>query len=553
MELAVAAPRPDAPLDQLDRSCVSSALQAYVRNDTHLRHRAVPVSEAIITSMRPVRGGDVTHTFFAGGKGCVGSGTANAVMLLYGLDLICKDQSLHLLTNQIERARQDSFPLFFDVDLRAVRMQRQVAALHSAFFALVVREVRRFFPTAASPSLLCVVCARPPLAHSGGCKYGYHLHFPHLRVDQRRALYVREAVVAAFRRTYGERVESGENSWGDVFDVTVYKGSRGLRNIGSYKMKRADRSTTNELHGRAWTQCDDSGNPVTYWPTAAVGADGTDRDLQAVIDEVFPVSAETGVRGPAALYHRRELREQIDSASLLSYLHGLMRLLNLTRVRVDGPLTAGFELYPGAPAPNKLGSRLSCSTQHANAAPRPRGAATYTQVTRDLSRSHELVQRHLRGVTDGSGRPFWPNIEVAQLFVRRGGRCRGPAQQQMLVAVRGEGSNFCLNLRSREHGRCRGRDHSSNRIYFWLGSAAPYLSQRCHSPHEPHARHFATAAQPAMCCTRFRSDAVAPAPLHGAEPSAELLQLLYDLVHFDGAPRRTEAKRKRSEDLTEFL
>lgn len=543
----------DASLDKLSTESVRGALQAYTADDSHYsRTRTVPLSEVLITSKMTNDKDKISHTFFAGGKGCVQRAQIQELRHLYTLDILCKDSNVSYMANQIERAIATSFPLFFDIDLLVVQQVDDAAALHRAYCVRVTQVVKRFFPSLEldCDTMLCIVCDRPPIVTSeSSVKYGYHLHFPHIRVSVEQALFIREAVVASFREYYRERnVEAGENSWCDVFDVSVFKGSRGLRSIGSFKLKRAAPCNgTKEMHGRTFMQLDGAGRPITYWPTMALRGGVTDETWQRQIDRVFPTRADGTHREPATMLHRADMRRRIDDSDLHEYLRDAMLLVAMTAVRAYGTLTPGFEVYVGAPRPgtfliDKAGAAGSAATMRKLAAKGKRPPGSARDRLLDHGPIHVAVQDYLRRLTDGDGQPIWPLIQVSQLYCRINPKRQ---QQQLLITVEGEGRNYCLNLTD---GKKRGADHSSNRIYFWMANVPPFISQRCHSAKPPRAGHTWAACK----CANFRS--CEHGLVHGCRPPRDVLQLLNDMVHFDTAqPATKRIKHEIRNDVQKLL
>ncbi len=558
----VACPAPTAPLDELDDGMMMSAVRAYVESDAHYGS-TMPLSEKLVRSKKVEDAKNISHTFFAGGKGSVEQRHINAAALMYSIDILCCDQRVNMMANQIEVARAECFPLFFDVDLRATTAQHSVPELHTDYCRRVAAEVARFYPGLPrdSPQTLCIVNTRPPLTEPGGAiKYGLHLHFPHILVDTNAALHIREAVVSSFRMHYGERDGEAENPWNDVFDASVFAGSRGLRSIGSYKMKRATAGTTHEVHGREWTQKDESNNPVTYWPGLALRASGaTDGEWQQRIDRCF-AQTERG-RGPARLLMRMDLRAAEGDATLRLFLLDMMLLQNVSRVRTYGEVTPGFTVYDGAPRPSAQLRRTTESGRaagpatllRARAVAPPPGITRNRQITDDavVRDARPAIESHIRQLTDGAGSAIWPQIQVADIFVPRSTR----HGKILTVSVRGHNSSTCINLRSRGCPLRRGNDHTNNHIFFDLFSGPPYIAQRCHSDKVPRrGRNF--TQQGTMCnCRRFSSADIVPPYVHGVRFPQQLLDAIAPLAaYFDGMTGGMPKKRKASDkDVDSFF
>ena len=520
---------------KLDLETTLRTMHEYIRADTE-GHQ--PVSERLIIGN--ASGSELSHTFFAGGKGSVALSDCPGIQRKYAIDLLVFQSNVShrsALNHVVERYIPTAFPLFVDIDLKVVREVRDIEAAHRGYFDIVRREVRRFFPSAPAGTVAAIVCGRPMVVKDGREVYGYHVHFPRLFVDWERALTVREAIVAALVREYGERdLGRGENAWNDVVDPCVYspKG-HGLRAIGSFKLKKCGVNDKAAICRKRHIQHDPSGKPATYWPMLALDDDGhADAALQAVIDRTFPEAG--GVRGPARQFAPGELRQAATDSAAVSYVRRVMELVQLTSVRVKCEPTPGFVLYEGAPKRVRLPRREDESPEdHAMREikrqkvvchkPVPCRRGRQVAVTKDREALFGLVQAYLRGLRRSDGTAIWPRVVVADIF-RSDSKRPATLGVSLLVAVIGEGANFCMNLTSKHSARKRGRDHNSNRIYFLVSSKPPFVQQRCHSANPPGNGRFAAPGEAPICCKDFSSSNADC--ILASRPSAALVRAIED-------------------------
>lgn len=529
---------PTCPECPPDYETTLHAMREYINFDTDDQQ---PISEKLIRGR--MAGSGHSHTFFAGGKGKIEIDACPSIQRKYAIDLLVYEDKVtqrSALNNMIEFYVPSAFPFFVDIDWKTNREIDDIEALHLEYFKLVHQEACRFFPSADSKTTGMIVCGRPMVIckDTGKETYGYHLHFPRLIVNWEQALTIREAMVAALVRTYYERdVAAGEEPWNQVLDPCVYhRNGHGLRLIGSFKMKTCKIHDKGAVCRKQRYQVDTAGQPVTYWPMLACDGDGTINEaLQRVIDQTFPVVH--GQRGPARLFSPKELRviaQDKNAADAVAYVQRVMELVSLTSVRMLCEITPGFVVYDGAPRRVRLPRReretedKHCTREtkrHKITGHRTVLSVRTAQqpVTRGREELVRLVQQHLRSLCKGNGVPIWPRLVVSEIF-------RGSVRQSkslgtnLLVAVVGEGANFCMNLASKSSSRVRGRDHNSNRIYFIVSSKPPYVQQRCHSANPASNGRFAAPGKPPIQCTAFTS--ACTGCIHGCRPVAALISAI---------------------------
>lgn len=505
------------------------AVAAYATED--VRVTQIPVSERKMTSseFRPLKTGDCTHTFFAGGRAAVPFSHIERFMDYYAIDLVVQssDNQRRLLNHLVERLQTSGFPLFVDFDLKCTVPIEDVEGLHRDYWRLVQQQVRRFYPHWGSEvDGTMIVCERVPLYSQGVTKYGAHLHFPYITVNSEQAFTIRESIIAAFRNYYQERVEP-ENEWCDVFDGSIY-GNGGMRPIGSYKLTKCAAGDEGEVGNRKrHTQLDSEGRPVTYWPALAINSEGEPHpELQQLIDRAFP--SVDGRRSPAQTFGLARLHQaaKVEDGELLEMVRSVLALVRLTQVRVAREPSKDYCVYDGAPRPHSR-VRRNPSTG--------RTEMTYTCSSKQIERSGqhhpvtfrrtellERVEGYLRRLARADGSPIWPRIQVADVRLSISTH-RKVTTASLLVIVRGEGSHYCLNRAGRNPMK-RGGDHSSNHIFFFLSHEPPYIHQRCHNKCSTLDCRYSSPVCPAMYCRHFDSGSVGCVYL--TRPSPELLDLI---------------------------
>lgn len=475
-----------------------------------------PLSEAMLKSANSSDVGGVTdlsHTFFNGGKAKADPDTCDRAARMYAVDIVRADT--HEKVTTIERYNPEKFPLFIDVDLKTfARADEAAASGHAAYWDVVLTQIRRFYPNRdpSDPCFRLIICSRrPEMEPGGGIKFGYHLHFPDLFVDVNRALYIRESIVTAMRAQFGERTAEG-SSWDSVFDGTVY-GNKGLRPFGSYK----------------------KGGSVAYWPSLALlGTCEPDTERQALIDRVVGRMPDGG-HGPRqqfAIEQLEAIKDDIDAVDRVvgkiktaepdsesarqhveaikddnaevRYIGDLILLVELTRLRVSGALTTGWEPWSGAPAPS---FRRTSNHRIVSSLEDPR-SKSYENVVHLREEAMQVITELIRSAmppcfSNAPKRPIWPSIEVRDLHYKRT-KTKKTSDAHVVVSVRGAGSSKCLNLHARNDPTQRGGDHSSNHIYFILRPGRNPLRQCCYSTNG-YDRRYCHCTEP-VTCKEFRSE-----------------------------------------------
>lgn len=514
----------DVRRDCIDTDAVSHAVIEYLQaSESRPDNPSQSLSQHFIT--KKLSASDHTHLFFGGGKGTVPDGLLTAATLLYTVDLV--NATTSQAVRQIECFRNcEVFPMFFDMDLKVDTLPEDVEDLHMEYFRHVVSAVRRFYPSLASDAreLDAIVCSRPRLRTDEGFKFGYHIHFPNLVVGKDAAMQMRESVLALFHREYYERgVGTNENSWYDVFDLSVYI-NNALRTIGSFKVDGRSRKPT---------QLDDHNNAATYWPSVALKGDGTAHEsLQSDIDKTFTAS---GCGRTIKVYSYQLLRERADDPEVIDHVRRIASFVNMCRVRVckEVQVTPGYTVYEGAPRPGSLKQKgdlrqlaMEQAKQERRGQLKPTDARGYELLPEgsETMALRDAVQGHLRQLVSGDGAPIWPVIEVDKIMRPGPSGKRKRVSDSLLVTVRGEGSSFCLNLQNRRDATRAGSDHGSNRIYFWVSSSYPFVTQRCHCDCNTVRYRYAGLGGAIKCCNFSSSSA--GRVVYNTKPSEHLATMM---------------------------
>jgi hypothetical protein len=239
--------------------------------------------------------GQTTHLLMDGsGKLCVPDSQAGLFLNIYFAAAIVKGEPLSV----VER-KSPIFRLFFDLDIRVAEGVDHTAIIRRLSVSIWRFVSRDFFilestgtsiessesSTSASARDRMIVCTAPLKVESPGVvKAGCHLIFPNIFVNSPIALKCRAALLEAIESMYTSipcstsaqsvtqcRCDSDDdepidtpgcpvNSWSDVVDDSVYRGS-GLRMVWSHKGRHEARVYTpvfemESVHGWTDIQCD---------------------------------------------------------------------------------------------------------------------------------------------------------------------------------------------------------------------------------------------------------------------------------------------------------
>ena len=424
------------------------------------------------------------------------------LMGMYAIDLLRKGVNKKL--SMVERYKPSSFPFFVDLDFKSSVSTINQHENHHLAIKELQNALVKFFPSMdkTDERLAMICCSRvelietkesPPNAEGVKQKisqktHGYHLHWPNIVVTCERALIIRESMINQLHKaTEACRLSRRlpcENSWEDAFDKSVYN-KGGLRSIGSFKFSR------NPLNNEINISQKVDGYNVTYWPAYAL--DGLGKPFpkyNQIIDRTIIRNDKPKPKDELTVSDIQHMSD-MDTALIKScgdqnqkfqLAHDMISLCRLTRVRTNDALTDGFDIPVGAPRPgmkvtdggysiNDVGQgQISMSHYIPVSHNRELCIAECTKMIRSAGYFDNRTCRMI---------PWWPEISVSDVSYRKPTK-KYPKVKSLAVAVKGNGSSFCLNLKSRSQRGGRGADHRSNHIWFIISNEAPYLQQRCH-------------------------------------------------------------------------
>jgi hypothetical protein len=347
--------------------------------------------------------------------------------------------------------RTPVFRFYMDLDFK---QPAPLAPRNMEVAAFVIcRTIRRFWPQRAEgdPFFRCIVSTttyKNEKGHSEGApsgqppalpkiKSGVHLIWPDILLNDTMALNMRETVIADLQDTFGPRSEPTMNSWSDVVDLSVYKGS-GLRMIGSCKTEPCGLCRRKGV--------DDAGAPCT-----ACGGNRT-------VDSGRPYMPLLVLDGSG----RR------DKAAEEAYRKSFYKVVLDTKIRTalsEAPDT-GFCIPEGAPLyADGLLKRGKGGGGGGGGGGVAASASSACKTKLDAASSEvSMVQTFLRSFM-GGGKPY------AQIVVHN--VLANAKRNKYIVNVLGFNATFCQNV-----GRC----HRSNRVFFEI--APEGCVQRCYDPSE---------------------------------------------------------------------
>lgn len=338
--------------------------------------------------------------------------------------------------------RTPVFRYFMDLDFKQPAELPPRSMEVAAF--VVCRTLRKFWPERAEDDAFfrCIVSttnyklepAKAGAEAASKVKSGVHLIWPEIFVSDAMALDIRESVIADLQDAFGARAEPAMNHWGDVVDLTVYKGS-GLRMIGSNK--------TIECGGCKRKGVDEDGNTCR-----ACGGHRT-------VDAGRPYM-------PLCVLDGRGRRDKAREADYLSNFYNVVKDTSIRSALAAVPDT-GFRMPEGAPtfeSGSSAGSGAGRRTGAKAGAPKATGARATKSMLDLASPEASLLQAFLRGSMGGG--TIYASVGLQSVLANA-------KRTKFLANVQGANATFCLNV-----GRC----HRSNRAYFEVTPEG--CVQRCH-------------------------------------------------------------------------
>lgn len=301
----------------------------------------------------------------------------------------CPGRSLAPLA--VHENRTDIFPMYFDFDCKFTEDHKPTYQTLVEWCRAIQDVCKRFYPAAAAqlgttelPTEFRMFLATAPLKQKNNTNIthlGVHIVMDKLRVNLKRALRIRKAVVARFEELYGDAGLMGAN-WGDhdisywesTIDNAVYR--QGLRMIGSIKKSKCSKCkesgivyvnvkiTEEEEEEGEEDDCEDgkggigvnfkSGNPngeprarriiqreeqVQRYCDACGGTGKADEERAYIVKKVIKSDGE----------YDHQLTETLKTNFVEAVQYTRLRLYKHEQI-----LTEGYVVYDGCPAPTPL-------------------------------------------------------------------------------------------------------------------------------------------------------------------------------------------------------
>lgn len=136
--------------------------------------------------------------------------------------------------------RSEEFPLFFDFD---VKVSASVVKPDDFIYTIVKtinKQIPKFFPNGYEPNILetYILSSERKIEDENKIKYGYHIHWPNLIVNQYNAFLIRMSAISGCRSLVKNKNFYSFIDMEEAFDIAPFKNSRGsLRMMGAPKPK----------------------------------------------------------------------------------------------------------------------------------------------------------------------------------------------------------------------------------------------------------------------------------------------------------------------------
>lgn len=347
---------------------------------------------------------------------------------------------------------------------------------------------RAFFPNEKNENVFDILVCRVKdvkITKDNLKKVGIHFYFPHLFVNDKEAMYIREMALTELD-TKKPRTSIGENSWSDVLDQCVYT-TNGLRMLFSRKM----------------AACPDC---------AGRGGDG-ERTCGTCCGAFEKQKIDVG-RPYVPWFYIHE--GKIDEKKYAQLTSNRWALIMKTSLRVPSDAhTKGFAIFEGAPVP-RIAPDKTVKVQVGN------------KVTNEFHDDY-VGQRSIRNrvsvpqfsdkwrIIDRYIRKFMPH-QYREVIIRD--IVTNPTLDHYIVTLRGKGSHYCLNKRDY---------HNGNSVYFFITKKG--VHQKCF------CRCQTTQGRQFGLCRKFLSKPF--------KISTEMTQTLFPSVLRKGGPVYIERHKNR--------
>ena len=356
----------------------------------------------------------------------------------------------------IER-KTELFAMHIDFDW----VQPDVVTLD--FMVQVLRHVgdafHSHYPNACDKTFHAMILNSTPVEKIGSdgktlCqKTGYHVVWPYLIVDKKRALHMRAYAVETLRSNLGHR-RPPMNSFDDAVDECVLR-ENGFRMLGSYKAKKCKcggRGSCMMCHGTRWLSSNRK-----YMPEAVIDRNG---------DKINPLSS------------RMCKPENVEQAVCLSSVR--RNLSTSLTVGYTSPRDAVAIHYDDEPFKGRLKQRKKDGhrdLQFQNPIFQDdRKGAKKRKFCDNVGVDTEVAVRLLETIRTSflsdENEPLYSKIQIRK--IRR--TANKSKQIEYRIDVRGFGAHYCLNVNE---------NHSSNHIFFTVTPDG--VAQGCYSRTENHS------------------------------------------------------------------
>ncbi len=167
--------------------------------------------------------------------------------------------------------REEYGPFFLDFDAKVDVKLKKPEDFEHKLINIINKQIPKFFPDGICESLLETIvlsCSKRYAEGETKYKYGYHIHWPNLIVDQYSALLIRMSIIAGCRSFKKEEFFS-EIVLEDAFDISPFRNCRGsLRMLGAPKPKYCPDCKNVPKQKKTCTTCLSCGfitpEPLTY-------------------------------------------------------------------------------------------------------------------------------------------------------------------------------------------------------------------------------------------------------------------------------------------------
>lgn len=166
--------------------------------------------------------------------------------------------------------RSEVFRFFLDFDVKVPNDSLKPDDFELTIIKTINKQIPKFFKDGVSDNILTsIVLNCQPREVDGKTKYGYHIHWPNLYVDQYNAFLLRMSIIAGCRSLVKTDKFFSFIDLDDAFDITPFKNARGsLRMLGAPKPKICPECNNITKHKKTCNMCRYSGfitpEPYTY-------------------------------------------------------------------------------------------------------------------------------------------------------------------------------------------------------------------------------------------------------------------------------------------------